>query len=423
MTLAEVAVDPGLRRLLRIAASRLERNGMRPTGRVRLDRLTAEEVSSLSGLLGSRWRPVLPGAGASLSLAALDDALCSSSAACTLVDAAAAVQGAPLVDRRAEREVAAEARDRGWAALGRHAALARHPRLAAWLERERTTGGALRSARAAGEQEPFAVLAAALDLLEHLPAEPPQTLARFAAARCGDPHALDRDRPLDAVLRRALAHLDGEIDPRPGSAGAEARRERYDRWGLGCDELSSTVLCAGLRPSGGLPLAAALRGAAEAGEPRVVTLRELRGIDTLALGGDVFCCENPDVVAAAVEELGPRCPPLVCSSGWPSTACLRLLRALVAGGATICHHGDMDPEGVRIVDRLLVTTGGRLWRMHAADYARAATAGAPLAARDVPADVRAELGPLADSLRAHGRMLREEQVIEVLLADLRAATR
>lgn len=428
--LARAPVEPGLARVLKLAAGRLERNGLRAVGRVRLDRLSADEVSALSGLLGSRWRPVQPGASTSVGLSALDDALSASSRACTLADAAAQARGKPLVDRNAVRDGAAQARERGWVALARHRALDRHPRLAAWLERERATGGATRAASAhagaaspvgpAGSaHEPFALLAATLNLLAHLPAEPPQTLPRFAALRCvGDPHALDRGRPLDVILRRALAHLDGDEEP---GAGAEARRERYDRWGLGCDELSSTVLCAGLRPAGSHPVATALRAAAGHGEPRVVTLRELRAVQMLAVGDEAFCCENPDVVAAAADALGPACPPLVCTGGWPSTAGLRLLRALVAGGATVHHHGDMDPEGLRILDRVLRVTGGRLWRMSAVDHARAAARGAQGAGTDPPAGLHPDLRPLAASLRAHGRVVREEQVLGELLDDLQAA--
>lgn len=440
MTTTLVPVEPGLARVLELAAARLERNGVRATGRVRLEALSADEVACLSGLLGARWRPVLPGASTSVGLGALDDALRASSLRCTLAEAAAAARGEPLIDRGAVRDAAAGARRRGWAQLAGHAAVARHPRLAEWLERERATGGATRAARAvvttgalgagpgagsAGDSQPFALLAATLELLVHLPAEPPQTLARFAAGHCaGDPHALDRGRALDTVLARALAHLDGDEEGMGGPASsAEARRERYDRWGLGCDELSSTVLCAGLRPAGAHPLAGALRSAGAAGQPRVVTLRELRDLDVLAVGPRAFCCENPDVVAAAADELGPGCPPLVCTAGWPSTACLRLLRAVAAGGTTIHHHGDMDVEGLRILDRLLTLTGGRLWRMGAADHAASAPSGAPLADVELPLDLHPALGPLAGSLRAHARAVREEQVLAGLLEDLRAAGR
>jgi len=401
--------------VLAAAARRLERNGLRPTGRLRLERVTPPEIAALSGLLGARWRAVPPGGTASVDLAALDAALRAAPGGGSLVEAAGRAAGAPLVDRPAVRSASASARQLGWTALAGHRALRRHLALAGWLERERRSGAATR----AGDGVPFALLDAALDVLAVLPADPPQTLARFAARhRGGDPHALDRGRPLDAAVRRALAHLDG--DGAPGD-GAEARRERYDRWGLGCDELSSTVLCLGLRPAGRWPLAAALRAAAAAGEPRIVTLRELRGVEVLTCGPVAFCCENPAVVAAAADALSSRCPPLVCTAGWPSTASLRLLRAVVAGGAALRLHGDMDVEGLRIVQRIGDLTGGQPWRMSAADHARHAAAGEPgaaMAASTVGALGR-ELREVAAAMAASDRFVREELVLDELLADLR----
>jgi uncharacterized protein (TIGR02679 family) len=62
----------------------------------------------------------------------------------------------------------------------------------------------------------------------------------------------------------------------------------------------------------------------------------------------VRICENPVVVAAAADELGARCQPLVCVGGQPSAAGWRLLELLAAGGAEFGHHGDFDWGGVRI---------------------------------------------------------------------------
>ncbi|MEA2185820.1 MAG: hypothetical protein QOK16_831 [Solirubrobacteraceae bacterium] len=410
-------VDPGLRRILAAAATRLERNGLRTVGRVRLDRITADEVRALSGLLGSRWRSVLPGATATVSLGAVDDALRESACGGSLAAAAAAAQAAPLVDRRAARHAEDGRRSKGWVRLAEHPAVAGRPALRTWLDRERMTGAALRSARtAAGDA--FALLASVLDLVAELPADPPQTLTRFAATHCGDPHALDRDTALDRVLRRALAQLDGQdVEIR----GAEARRRLYDRWGIGCDELSSTVLCAGVRPTEDGLLAVALRASAAAGEPRVVTLRELRAVRRLTAGARVFCCENPDVVAAAVDALGPRCPALVCTGGWPSIACVVLLRALCTGAAQVQHHGDMDPEGLRILDRVLGLTGGQLWRISVADYERAAVPGATSNAATNSSLTHPALAALDGVLRGSGRFVREEQVLSTLIADLTRA--
>lgn len=392
----------GLERIVSDAAARLERNGLLATGRLRLTALSEDEIRGLSGLLGTRWRPVLPGTTASVDLAALDTAMRASPRfGAGLVDTCAAARGAPLVDRRAQRLRLTDDREAGWEALRSHGALGRHSGLGDWLERERSTGAAAR----AGDR--FGLLRCALDVLAALPADPPQTLARFAAAHClGDPHALDRDRPLDATVRRALAVLDGETEP---GRGAEARRARYDRWGLGCDELSSTVLCLGVWPG--------------SAEPRVLTLRELRDVERIDCGPVVFTCENPDVVAAAADALGPSCAPLICTSGWPSTACLRLLRATMAGGARPRHHGDMDPEGLRIVDRLIATTGGTLWRMAAEDYRARASSGLPLGGRVVPAAQDPLLSELAGAMAEVGRVVQEEQTLDELVRDLKDAAR
>ena len=411
-------VDPGLRRILLGAAQRLERNGLSASGRLALRRLESDEVRALSGLLGARWRAVLPGADSSVDLAALDDALRASRAACSLVAAATAANGSPLIDRRAASNARRTELEDRWDALHMHPALSIHPGLRDWLDRERSTGAAMR----AGGGDPFKLLHDALALLAVLPAEPPQTLARFAAVHCdGDPHALDRDRPLDAVLRRALAALDEE--PGADGAGAEARRAHYDRWGLGCDELSSTVLCAGLRPhAAGGPLPDALRASASGGEPRVLTLRELRGVEILDCGPIVWTCENPDVVAAAADALGSVCPPLICTGGWPSTACLRLLRAIRAAGAELHHHGDFDLEGLQILDRVLTVTNGQLWRMTREDHMRHAGAGAPLRADTrTPRLSDHRLVRLAENILGDGRAVREEQTLVELEDDLRAA--
>lgn len=399
------ATDDALTRVLTLATARLERAGLEPAGRLRLPAITDAEVRALSGLLGGRWRAVLPGTAASVDLAALDSAIRASPRwPGGLADACAAVRGAALVDRRAARLDAVAERRRGWDGLREHPAVRRHPALAGWLDRERATGSAVRT----GAGDPFPLLTDALDVVGVVPADPPQTLARFAASHCGgDPHALDRSRPLDPTVRRALAHLDGDDAP---AAGAEARRIRYDRWGIGCDELSSTVLTLGVWPG--------------ADEPRVLTLRELRGLDRLPCGPDVFTCENPDVVAAAADALGSTCPPLVCTGGWPSTAAVRILRATIAGGARAHHHGDMDPEGLRILDRLITTTGGLLWRMDAENHDRHAAAGALLTDRYTGAGlVHGGLALLARALTENRRVVQEEQAIPDLMADLGAAAR
>ena len=66
-------------------------------------------------------------------------------------------------------------------------------------------------------------------------------------------------------------------------------------------------------------------------------------------GQQVFVCENPSVVEAAADRLGPRCAPLVCTYGKPSLAALRLLGALDACGARLRVRADQDEAGRSIV--------------------------------------------------------------------------
>jgi len=144
-----------------------------------------------------------------------------------------------------------------------------------------------------------------------------------------------------------------------------------------CDELTSPVLCVGLRPRGSHPSRLRCEARATLGSGGVVTLGELRAVDVLRCGPAGFSCDNPAVVAAAADALGRDCPPLVCTAGCPSTAVVRLLRAVAAGAAPLHLHGDMDPEAVRILQWLMDATGGHRWRMIAADHARHADAATP----------------------------------------------
>lgn len=81
----------------------------------------------------------------------------------------------------------------------------------------------------------------------------------------------------------------------------------------------------------------------------------------------IFACENPAVLRRACEELGPACPPLVCTEGQPSTAFRRLVALALAGGE-LWYHGDFDWPGVAIAADLIARHGAVPWRLTAQDY-------------------------------------------------------
>jgi uncharacterized protein (TIGR02679 family) len=342
---------PGLRRLLFAARERFERNGG-PFGRLALAELTPDEAHALNGLLAPQ-RLFVAGGEARIRLPRLDRELRGSRFAVSLEEALIAVDG-PIGNRRAERAAAAGAREAAWARVLAHPQASR-PQLAPWLEHARRRFGA-------GTPERAAIVLQALDVLTALPADG-QPLAALAASRAGgDAHALDRDRPLGRLMAAALFALEGTPPREPKTA--DEWRMLWARVGVSCDELSCTALTLGLRPqrlARGY-VAGRLRAAAHAGRPLVLTLAELRAEPPRLSGSVLFVCENPSIVSAAATAFGTRCPPLLCTEGWPNTAAAAVLDAAEAAQMEILVHADADQVGAAIAASVLKRPAARPWR-------------------------------------------------------------
>jgi len=395
----------------RAVRMRLESAGGGAARTVSLGALSEAERRAVADLHG--WRTV-PQGRVRVSLAKLDESLRQSAVAAGVAEVLEAL-GGPLADRPAEREEAARREEQIWARAAGHLGIEARPELRTWLEELRTRGLLRRMARASGV-ESAVLLRQAVEVAVRVPARG-VPLSVLAAECTGDAHALDPGRPVAALALRMAARLAGW--PQVPS-GATARRRLWAEVGVLCDPLSAQVLVLGLRPAGPDRLHRQLRESAEGGEPRRLTLRELSGSEVaLAPGTAVFICENPVVVAAAADRLGPRCAALVCVEGVPSTAALHLLRSLARGGAVLAFHADFDWAGLRIGSLLSAQLPATPWRFTAADY-QAALSG--LASEAVPLKgvaVRAPWDPALDgAMRASGRAVFEEQVIDPLLMDL-----
>ncbi len=400
---------PEYGRLLAAARAAFEARGEEARS-VTLDGLDAGERRALAGLAG--WE-VVPEGRIRLDLARLDLAMRESQLGMSLGEVLEAM-GGPIRNRRAEVRRRSEARERMWSLAAEACGAAEREDLARWLESLRRSGALVRAAGLAG-REPGDLLETALRVALALPVRG-ELLAVFAAREAGDPHALDAGTPLGGLLLRAAAAMSGVRELPDSSAG---RRALWRAVGVACDALSADVLVVGLRPEGDGLVPRQLRECAEAGEPRRLTLREVaRATVRVSTGCAVHVCENPAVVEAAADALGPRCAPLVCVEGMASTAALTLLRALSAGGARVRVHADLDWSGLRIAAHVLGEAGGEPWRMAAADYrAGLATSphGPPLGGRRSLAPWDADLEP---AMVAGGRAVLEEQVLDVLLRDL-----
>jgi uncharacterized protein (TIGR02679 family) len=378
-------------------------------GTVTLTAATPAQREAVDRLLGRRTRP---GAALSVRLDDVDDVLRRSGAHPDgLVSAVVALTG-PL------RDVAAETarREAAWRAAfdPLHEAAARRPSLRPWLDVLQATGTVRRLARE--PDDAARLLAQCAAVVDALPREP-MSLGRFAERTLGSAHALDEGLPLTGLVFGAARSL-GSV---PDGEGAAWRREVWASVGLLRDELSTTVLTVGLPGDPGSVTGGVLGTLTAAGEPAVLTLRQLtRDPPVLPLRGVlVSVCENPVVVAEAADRLGAGVGPLVCTGGHPGAAAMALLRAAVAAGASLRYHGDFDWGGLRIANVLFGRLPCTPWRYDTAAYRAAVEAGRGRSLTGTPAEASWD-AHLGTTMREIGRAVEEERVVDELVADIGA---
>jgi uncharacterized protein (TIGR02679 family) len=383
------------------------------TGSVTLSAASQEQRRAVERLLGRR-----AGTGSSLSVALdeVDRVLRGSGTSPGGLEAAVVLLRGPVRDLEREgAERAAAWRD---AHAGLDAVVAGRPELSGWRSWLDATGLVRRITPGPGEAA--VVLDRLAALLRGLPS-PGIPLGRLAAQICGDAHGLDDGEPLATLALSAARALGGS--PYAGDGTADARRRAWAGVGVHLDELSPVVLCLGLAGDAHSPTGRVLAAARAAGEPCVLTLRQLRRHQGPLTEGLVRVCENPIVVAAAADELGPRCPPVVCVNGRPSGAVWTLLDVLAASGARFAYHGDFDWGGIGIASAVYERVGWQPWRYDTAAY-EAVTYGGDATTPLSPLTGRARPTPWDPALSAAmGRRavrVEEELVLGALLTDLSA---
>jgi uncharacterized protein (TIGR02679 family) len=380
------------------------------TGTVTLAGASQEQRRAMERLLGRR-----AGTGVSLtvSLDEVDAVVRASGTAPDGLAAAAGVLLGPVVDRAAAEAEQAAAWSTACAPLDE--LVDRRPELVAWRTWLDATGMLRRVAPAPADVTPL--VEALVRVLDALPSTG-LALGRLAATVTGDAHALDDGRPLSTLALGAVRVLSGAAPAGEGSA--LERRAAWAAVGVHRDDLSSSVLCVGLPGGTTTAIGRMVALAREAGEPCVLTLRQL-GRDRPDLGTDglVRLCENPIVLACAADELGSGCPPLVCLSGHPSSAALRLLSVLVSDGARLAYHGDFDWGGIRIANALRERFPWTPWRFDGPAYRSAlmSVTGGPLTGNPVDATWDPDLRAALEEHRVH---VQEELVLPELVADLQS---
>jgi uncharacterized protein (TIGR02679 family) len=396
--------------LVQRARDRLEA-GRPLTGTVTLPAATQEQRRAVERLTG---RAARSGASLSVSLTEVDRILRDSGAAPGgLAEAVTRLTG-PLRDRNRERADLAAAWDAAFASLD--AAVDGHDELAQWRAWLGATGVVRRLAPDPAQAGLFLAQAAAV--LQRLPSRG-IPIGRLAAECCGDAHALDDGRPVGTLVLSAVRALAGL--PFAAEGTADSRRAAWTAVGVHLDELSSLVLCLGLPGDTRTALGRTLASCREVGQPTVLTLRQLRCHNEPLRAAQVRICENPVVVAAAADELGAWCQPLVCVGGQPSAAGWRLLALLAAGGAVFGYHGDFDWGGVRIAQAVRHRVNWQPWQYDQRAYQAAVSAVHSLAAPSklVGESAATPWDPeLAVAMRHHNLRIEEELTLDALLQDL-----
>lgn len=268
-----------------------------------------------------------------------------------------------------------------------------------WLDSLRANGVLAELARDGASLEPM------VRVLESLPAGD-EPLPVLAERLLGDTKALSSGRSR-SVLLRALSIWRGIEYP----ADAESERELLEWAGIVSDDIASQALVLNVPVTGGV-MGEWMRSAR--GIPFRLTLQQLRREPFTVDAPVVRIVENPSILRAAADAMGPDCPPLVCTEGVPSAAVYRLLGAAIA--ARLLWRADFDWAGLRIVKRGLERyPNAEPWRMSTEDY-QAAPKGIGLRGHriDVPWDAR-----LGAQMAADGRAVMEESLIGPLLQDLR----
>jgi uncharacterized protein (TIGR02679 family) len=377
-----------------------------PVVRIRVGPLDETAQASLADLLGLDR---LPGSHPTIALAQLETAVHEISGL-DIRRVLAELVG-PISDRATAAKEARSQRDALWDWLYQHEVVTSQPALAEWADHLRTGG----MPGAASPMQVKAHLASALTVLGMLPADGEPLPVLAARLLHGDAHALDDGTRLSALVLRALSIL---YDT-PMPENAQERRTLWSRAGVTDDELSSTILLAGIRPVDDGPVGQVTRVCADAGHAASLTLAQLRATKNLTLpAGHVHVVENPSLVALALRRFGRDCPALVCTSGWPNTAAIHLLRLLADHRGELRYHGDFDGEGIRIAAHIFARTSAVPWRMTEQDYRTGAAriqGTGPAPGRLSPAPWDLGLTPAMEELRI---TVMEEVVADLLLDDL-----
>lgn len=244
-------------------------------------------------------------------------------------------------------------------------------------------------------------------------------LAVLSAQATSDPHALDSGTLCGKLFLYLLAFRSDLAAP----ANAEQRDSVYYENGILCDSISSLVTQVGLVLLAGTEEHPACRLFRQRREICTLSLASLSGLTgARSPSGRAYIVENEMVFTQLCDRAPQFHSPLICTSGQPSVAALRLLDLLAGEGTQLFYAGDFDGKGLSIAAQLCARYPELLrpWHMTPGDYA--------LCRSDVPLGEASRsllqgcagtaLEPSAETVKQFNRAGYQELLIPLLEADL-----
>jgi len=287
-------------------------------------------------------------------------------------------------------ELPAESRGRYWLQQGHHGQ--------EWLFSR------YKNASVADQQRQLQQVRYIASLLDNLPPPgAPERLALFAQRTSGDPHALDPDRPTGRLFLLALHDLkrNQQYDdaPQPFSFDEQLEEtgetpspidissmpispqdriqelELYSDAGLLVDTISSNVAVFNLAGATGLDGTPDPLLPAASARVLLLPLRQIfEWKGATPKQPDIYVVENPQVFEEIIVKtvIDSTFPTVICTSGWPSVAALKLLDQLLDASPhnRLHYSGDFDVKGLQIASYLLARYPNRcyLWRFDSNSY-------------------------------------------------------
>ncbi|MBL0389479.1 TIGR02679 family protein [Tumebacillus sp. ITR2] len=415
---------PGFQRLVEAAERKWVSLG-RFSGQVQVPNLTDVESQKISGLLGTFFPPE---ATATIKLSALENKLLSSRWAVGLETLVPLVTGRPLISKKQRQGMKASSWDEFCESV--HRSCKREESAAWWNGIWKGSAAGSRAVRNSFDENREGTaswVSLCVRALDELPCwlGITERLPVFANRLSGDPHAFDADRIVGRWLYQALCTI-LELD---AESAAEWKREVWQEAGVLLDEVSSFVTAVGLRTIPGDAWEAFFSKAIAVRMPLLLPLAFFQKKVGWEIRDRVFVVENPAVFETILDRWpdGRELPVLVCTSGQPSVAALRLLDALWVQGAEIWYSGDFDSKGIEMACSLQKRYGDQFvaWRMGSAEYL-SVERGVAIEMEYMAAHLQMKVpwdDQLAEAMRARREKVFQESLVSLLLADLVGETK